>query len=150
MRFSGPVAPAVGAIAPAAAFWMTIEDRASPGGDIAAVFTLEDSPFGRQQPSIEAAMEGAASERAQPRQVVGVNIDLALSVVLLVEQVDQFPCGTAVKITAGANMQVAVVFLEFYMKVAAHTKASINKLAVTVHRALLPVMDMCTPQKSLS
>jgi hypothetical protein len=142
MRFLAAVAGAVGAIAPTAAFWMLIEDRASPEGDIAAIFAFEENPFGGQQPSVEAAMEGAASERTQRRQVVGVDIDLSPSVVLFVEQVDQFPGGIAVKVAARTNMQVAVIFFEFDMKIIAHEKASVDRFAVNVRGVRVPAASL--------
>jgi hypothetical protein len=117
---------AVGAIAPTAAFWRMTDDRASLGGDFSALVSFEIEAFEGQMLPIQAALEGAAAKRVQCRQLTGVDINLPLAVVLFMEQVDQFPGGTAVKVAAGPDMQIAVAFFEFDLEIVAHEKASIS------------------------
>ena len=57
-------------------------------------------------------------------QVMGVDEDLAISVVFFEEQVDQFAGGAAIKVPPGLDMQVAVLFIALDLKIGAHNNAS--------------------------
>lgn len=61
---------------------------------------------------LDPALEGAAPERAQTAQAVGLNIYLPAAVILIMKQVHQFRGGVAVKISLRAYMQIAVVFFK--------------------------------------
>jgi hypothetical protein len=73
---------------------------------------------------IQAASECAASKWAHFAQVPGINNNLPLTVVLLMEQIDQFPGGAAVQIPPWDNMQVTVAFLYIDLKIGAHAYTS--------------------------
>lgn len=96
------------------------------GRHFGSFFALEMQAFEWQVPTIQTALEGGASKGAHLLEIVGINVDFSLAVILLVEQVDQFPGGIAVEVTAGLNMQVAIVFFEINMEIAAHLKASVD------------------------
>jgi hypothetical protein len=66
---------------------------------------------------IQAASECAASKWTHFTQVPGINNNLPLAVVLLMEQIDQLPGGAAVKIPPWDNMQVTVAFLYIDLKI---------------------------------
>ena len=50
------------------------------------------------------ALKYSAAERKYLAQILGIDEDLSRTSVLFLKQVDQFPGGTAVKITFGVDM----------------------------------------------
>jgi hypothetical protein len=100
------------------------KDPASFGRKLPSLFTDENESIGRQPPPIEVALERAAAEGGNFPQAVGVDNHLSVAVVFFVEQADQAPGRTAVKVPPGAQVQVAVVPFDFDLKVGAHKVAS--------------------------
>jgi hypothetical protein len=80
----------------------------------------EAKPVDGQFSPVEITMKGLAAKRVDLVQTAGVDDDTALSAVLIVEQVEHFPCRGAVEIALGLNMQVAIACIERDGKTGAH------------------------------
>jgi hypothetical protein len=115
-------AGAVGAFPVAAAAMLRFRnnDPASFGGEFETLFPLEKDSVGRHSALAETALKGGAPEGAEAAQPAGVDKDPSLAVVVLAEKVDQFSGRTAVEVTAGGHVKVAVALFEGQLKVAAH------------------------------
>jgi hypothetical protein len=111
---------AVGTIPPATMFGRRLHHVASFGSHLFTFFSLEIEALKGQLLSIQTVLEGTATKGAQLFEAAGIDIDLSLTVVLFVKQVDQFPSGAAVKIAAGVDMQVAVTLFIFDLEITAH------------------------------
>ena len=83
-------------------------------------FAVELNPVCGQPVLIESTPKGRAAERADLPQTSRIYKDLPLAGVLFMEQIDQFPCGAAVKSPNSLYMQIPIALGDIQLKIAAH------------------------------
>jgi len=83
-------------------------------------FTFETESICRHGSEIQPAPKSVAAEWVYHAQVTGIDKHSSFTVILIMNQIDQFPGGTPVKIPFWLNVQVAVAFFELDLKIDAH------------------------------
>ena len=121
-------APAIFAIsfAPAPVFFRHDKDPASLGRHLKALFPLEKKLIRRHSAQIKPALKSNATKGAYYPQIMGVYKYTPLAVVFFTNQINQLPCGTSIKISPGADMEIAIALFELDLKIDAHTFPSLK------------------------
>jgi hypothetical protein len=89
-------------------FFMCNYDLAPIWRKIEALFPFEEEVFRRKQIGIQAASQSFAPKRAETVQRIRVNKDSPLTVIFVVDEIEQCPCGNAVKIPFGPQIKIAI------------------------------------------
>jgi len=84
------------------------------------LFTFEAKSICRQDSGIQPALKDITAEWVYFAQVTGIDKHSSFAVVFFMDQIDQLPGGTPVKISLWLNVQVAVARFELDLKIDAH------------------------------
>lgn len=84
------------------------------------IFAFDQQPVGRYAAQVELTLKRIAAKRTYAAQTPRVNMNLAMTVVLRIEQMDQFPGRTAVEIADRRHVQIAVLSFVVNLKIYAH------------------------------
>ncbi|MFP4515896.1 MAG: hypothetical protein ACLFNV_03805 [Desulfovibrionales bacterium] len=79
--------------------------------DLYSFVAHEEKPFQRDVFRIEPALEGSAAKWTYFPEALGVDEDLLLSVIVVMEQVGQLPGRAAVEVTNRSHVEVSFAFL---------------------------------------
>ena len=95
-------------------------DPAAVWRNFKTLLTFEAKSICRHGSEIQPALKSVAAEWVYFAQVTGIDKHSSFAVVFIMDQIDQLPGGTPVKIPFCLNVQVAVVFFELDLKIDAH------------------------------
>jgi len=97
-------------------------DPAAVWRNFKTLFTFEAQSIWRQDREIQQALKCVAAEWVYLAHVTSIDKHSSFTVVLIVDQIDQLPGGTPVKIPFWLNVKVAVTLFELDVKIVAHER----------------------------
>jgi hypothetical protein len=107
-------------VAPAGIVFGINNDPAAVWSNFKTFFTFEEQSICRYGSGIQQALKRVAAEWVYLAQVTGIDKHSSFTVVLIMDQIDQLPGGTPVKIPFWLNVKVAVTLFELDLKIGTH------------------------------
>ena len=84
------------------------------------VFSFDQQPMGRNAAHVELALKRIAAKRTYASKPPRVDMNQAMTVVLLIDQMNQLPGRTAIEIANRIHMQITVFPFVLDLKIYAH------------------------------
>jgi len=122
ISFTGTRTSITISVAPAVILFGINNDPAAVWRNFKTLFTFEAKSICRQDSGIQPALKDITAEWVYFAQVTGIDKHSSFTVVFLMDQIDQLPGGTPVKIPRWLNVQVAAAFFELDLKIGAHER----------------------------
>jgi hypothetical protein len=111
-------------------------DPAAVWRNFKTFFTFEEQSICRYGSGIQPALKRVAAEWVYLAQVTGIDKHSSFTIVLIMDQIDQLPGGTPVKIPFWLNVKVAVTLFELDLKIGAHVLCPQNIFATKTPRKM--------------